>query len=396
MKNVIQKWNSISLVLRILCGLIIGIILGLVIPKVTVIALLGDLFVGALKAIAPLLVFFLVMSALAHMGEGQKTNMGFIVALYMLGNLFSALVAVVACKLFPVTLTLAEAAGEDMAPPSGVGEVLKNLLLNVVSNPVGSIVNANYIGILAWACIFGIALKVAAPSTKAMLDDIADAISTAVKWVISFAPFGIMGLIFNVISASGLSALLSYGRLILVLVGSMAFVALVMNPVIVFLCIKKNPFPLVFKCLARSFITAFFTRSSAANIPVNMELCKELELDENTYSVSIPLGATINMAGAAITISVMALSAANTVGITVDFGTALILCVLAALSAAGASGVAGGSLLLIPMACSLFGVPSEIAMQVVGVGFIVGVIQDSCETGLNSSTDVLFTAAADI
>ena len=343
MKNVIQKWNSISLVLRILCGLIIGIILGLVIPKVTVIALLGDLFVGALKAIAPLLVFFLVMSALAHMGEGQKTNMGFIVALYMLGNLFSALVAVVACKLFPVTLTLAEAAGEDMAPPSGVGEVLKNLLLNVVSNPVGSIVNANYIGILAWACIFGIALKVAAPSTKAMLDDIADAISTAVKWVISFAPFGIMGLIFNVISASGLSALLSYGRLILVLVGSMAFVALVMNPVIVFLCIKKNPFPLVFKCLARSFITAFFTRSSAANIPVNMELCKELELDENTYSVSIPLGATINMAGAAITISVMALSAANTVGITVDFGTALILCVLAALSAAGASGVAGGS-----------------------------------------------------
>ena len=380
MKNVIQKWNSISLVLRILCGLIIGIILGLVIPKVTVIALLGDLFVGALKAIAPLLVFFLVMSALAHMGEGQKTNMGFIVALYMLGNLFSALVAVVACKLFPVTLTLAEAAGEDMAPPSGVGEVLKNLLLNVVSNPVGSIVNANYIGILAWACIFGIALKVAAPSTKAMLDDIADAISTAVKWVISFAPFGIMGLIFNVISASGLSALLSYGRLILVLVGSMAFVALVMNPVIVFLCIKKNPFPLVFKCLARSFITAFFTRSSAANIPVNMELCKELELDENTYSVSIPLGATINMAGAAITISVMALSAANTVGITVDFGTALILCVLAALSAAGASGVAGGSMLLIPMACSLFGVPSEIAMQVVGVGFIVGVIQDSCVT----------------
>lgn len=396
MKNVFAKWNSISLVLRIICGLIIGIVLGMVIPQVTVIALLGDLFVGALKAIAPLLVFFLVMSALAHMGEGQKTNMGFIIGLYMLGNLFSALVAVFACKLFPVTLTLAEAAGEDMAPPSGVGEVLKNLLLNVVSNPVGSIVNANYIGILAWACIFGIALKVAAPSTKKFLDDVADAISTAVKWVISFAPFGIMGLIFNVISSSGLSALLSYGRLILVLVGSMAFVALVMNPIIVFLCIKRNPFPLVFKCLTRSFITAFFTRSSAANIPVNMELCEELELDENTYSVSIPLGATINMAGAAITISVMALSAAHTVGIEVDFGTALILCVLAALSAAGASGVAGGSLLLIPMACSLFGIPSEIAMQVVGVGFIVGVIQDSCETGLNSSTDVLFTAAADI
>lgn len=396
MKNLFTKWNSISLVLRILCGLIIGILLGLTIPKVTVIALLGDLFVGALKAIAPLLVFFLVMSALAHMGEGQKTNMGFIIGLYMVGNLFSALVSVVACRLFPVTLTLAEAAGGDMAPPSGVGEVLKNLLLNVVSNPIGSIVNANYIGILAWACIFGIALKSASAETKTMLDNIADSISTAVKWVISFAPFGIMGLIFNVISTSGLSALLSYGRLILVLVGSMAFVALVMNPIIVFLCIKKNPYPLVFKCLTRSFITAFFTRSSAANIPVNMELCKELDLDENTYSVSIPLGATINMAGAAITISVMALSAAYTMGIKVDFGTALILCVLAALSAAGASGVAGGSLLLIPMACSLFGIPSEIAMQVVGVGFIIGVIQDSCETGLNSSTDVLFTAAADM
>ena len=383
MKKVFEKWNSISLVLRILCGLIIGIILGLAIPKATVIIILGDLFVGALKAIAPLLVFFLVMSALAHMGEGQKTNMGFIVMLYMLGNLFSALVSVIACKLFPVTLTLAEAAGGDMAPPSGVGEVLKNLLLNVVSNPVGSIVNANYIGILAWACIFGIALKGASASTKKMLDDFSDAISTGVKWVISFAPFGIMGLIFNVISTSGLEALLSYGRLILVLVGSMACVAFIMNP-------------LVFKCLAKSFITAFFTRSSAANIPVNMELCEELGLDEEQYSISIPLGATINMAGAAITISVMALSAAYTVGIDVDFGTALVLCVLAALSAAGASGVAGGSLLLIPMACGLFGIPSEIAMQVVGVGFIIGVIQDSCETGLNSSTDVLFTAAAEL
>lgn len=395
MKNLFAKWNSISLILRIICGLIIGIILGLVIPQVTVIAIFGDLFVGALKAIAPLLVFFLVMSSLAHMGEGQKTNMGFIVMLYMLGNFFSALVSVVACRLFPVTLTLAEAAGEDMAPPSGVGEVLKNLLMNVVSNPVGSIVNANYIGILAWACIFGIALKGASETTKKGFDDFSDAISTAVKWVISFAPFGIMGLIFNVISTSGLSALLSYGRLILVLVGSMAFVALIMNPLIVFLCIRKNPYPLVFKCLSRSFITAFFTRSSAANIPVNMELCEDLGLDEEQYSISIPLGATINMAGAAITISVMALSAANTVGIEVSFGTALVMCVLAALSAAGASGVAGGSLLLIPMTCSLFGIPQDVAMQVVGVGFIIGVIQDSCETGLNSSTDVLFTAAAE-
>ena len=336
------------------------------------------------------------MSALAHMGEGQKTNMGFIVMLYMLGNLFSALVSVIACRLFPITLTLAEAAGGDMAPPSGVGEVLKNLLLNVVANPVGSIVDGNYIGILAWACIFGIALKGASSATKKMLDDFSEAISTGVKWVISFAPFGIMGLIFNVISTSGLKALLSYGRLILVLVGSMAFVALVMNPIIVFLCTRKNPYPLVFKCLAKSFITAFFTRSSAANIPVNMELCEEMGLDEEQYSISIPLGATINMAGAAITISVMALSAAHTMGISVDFGTALVLCALAALSAAGASGVAGGSLLLIPMACGLFGIPSEIAMQVVGVGFIIGVIQDSCETGLNSSTDVLFTAAAEL
>ena len=396
MKKAFEKWNSISLVLRILCGLIIGIILGLTIPKATAIILFGDLFVGALKAIAPLLVFFLVMSALAHMGEGQKTNMGFIVMLYMLGNLFSALVSVIACRLFPITLTLAEAAGGDMAPPSGVGEVLKNLLLNVVANPVGSIVNGNYIGILAWACIFGIALKGSSSATKKILDDFSEAISTGVKWVISFAPFGIMGLIFNVISTSGLKALLSYGRLILVLVGSMAFVALVMNPIIVFLCTRKNPYPLVFKCLAKSFITAFFTRSSAANIPVNMELCEEMGLDEEQYSISIPLGATINMAGAAITISVMALSAAHTMGISVDFGTALVLCVLAALSAAGASGVAGGSLLLIPMACGLFGIPSEIALHFVGVGFIIGVIQDSCENGLNSSTDVLFTAAAEL
>ena len=395
MKKLFETWCGISLVKRIVAGLIIGAVLGLALPQFSAIAILGSVFVGALKAVAPLLVFFLVMSSLAHMGQGQKTNMGFIVMLYMLGNVMSALVSVIACKLFPVTLTLAKAAGEDMAPPSGVGEVLKNLLMNVVSNPVGSIVDANYIGILAWACIFGVALKCASDSTKLLLDDFSSAISTAVKWVISFAPFGIMGLIFNVISTSGLSALLSYGRLILVLVGSMAFVALVMNPIIVFLCIRKNPYPLVFKCLTKSFITAFFTRSSAANIPVNMELCKELGLDEEQYSISIPLGATINMAGAAITISVMALSAANTLDISVDFGTALILCVLSALSAAGASGVAGGSLLLIPMACSLFGIPSEVAMQVVGVGFIIGVIQDSCETGLNSSTDVLFTAAAE-
>ena len=394
MKNLLTKWNSISLVKRIIVGLILGIILGLVVPQFTVIGLLGDLFVGALKAVAPLLVFFLVMASLANAGGGAS-NMGFIVMLYMVGNLASALVAVAASKLFPVTLILTESTTE-IAPPSGVGEVLKNLLLSVVSNPVGSIVNANYIGILAWACIFGIALKKAAPATKSMLDDIANAITVAVQWVIACAPFGIMGLIFNTLATSGLAGLMSYGKLIGVLVGAMLVVMFVTNPIIVFLCTRQNPFPLVFKCLKGSFITAFFTRSSAANIPVNMKLAEEMGLDEDTYSVSIPLGATINMAGAAVTITVMALAAANTTGISVDFGTAFILSVLAAVSAAGASGVAGGSLLLIPMACGLFGVPGDIAMQVVGVGFIVGVIQDSMETGINSSTDVLFTAAADI
>lgn len=397
MKNAIKKWNDISLVKRIICGLIVGIILGLVIPQATAISILGQLFVGALKGVAPLLVFFLVMSALCHMGAGQKTNMKFIVCLYILGNLISAFTAVIACKLFPVTLTLSEdTATTDITPPSGITEVLTNLLMNLVKNPVDSIVNANYIGILFWAIILGIALKHANEGTKNALENISDAIATAVKWIISCAPFGIMGLIFSTISEQGLSVLLSYGRLILVLVGCMFFVALVVNPIVVFLFTRKNPYPLVFTCLKDSAITAFFTRSSAANIPVNMELCKKLGLDEDTYSISIPLGATVNMAGAAITISVMALSTAYTLGIHVDFITAIILCVLAALSAAGASGVAGGSLLLIPMACSLFGVPNDIAMQAVGVGFIVGVIQDSCETALNSSTDVLYTAVADM
>ena len=395
MKNIITKWNSISLVKRIICGLIIGLILGLVVPQATPIAMLGQLFVGALKAIAPILVFFLVMSALCNQGKGQKTNMKTVIVLYLLGTFLAGCVAVAASYLFPITLTLTDSV-EDMTAPGGIGEVLSNLLLNIVANPVGSIVEANYIGILAWAVIFGLALKKASDGTKKALENISDAVSQAVRWVINCAPFGIMGLIFNTISEQGLSVLLGYGRLILVIVGSVFFVALVVNPIIVFICYRKNPYPLVLKCLKDSGITAFFTRSSAANIPVNMELCEELGLDEEQYSISIPLGATINMAGAAITISVMALSAAYTVGIDVDFGTALVLCVLAALSAAGASGVAGGSLLLIPMACGLFGIPSEIAMQVVGVGFIIGVIQDSCETGLNSSTDVLFTAAAEL
>ena len=380
MKNLIQKWNSINLIKRIICGLIVGIILGLAIPQASVISILGDLFVGALRGIAPLLVFFLVMSSLCHMGKGQKTNMKFVVVLYLLGNVLSALAAVISSRLFPIMLTFSENTNtSDITPPSGVAEVLKNLLMNIVSNPVDALVNANYIGILAWAIIFG---------------NISEATSTAVRWIINLAPFGIMGLIFTTISEQGLGVLLSYGRLICVLVGTMLFVALVLNPIVTFICTRQNPYPLVLRCLKDSGLTAFFTRSSAANIPVNMELCKDLGLDEDTYSISIPLGATINMGGAAITISIMALAAAHTLGISVDFPTALILCILAAASAAGASGVAGGSLLLIPMACSLFGIPNDVAMQVVGVGFIVGVIQDSCETALNSSTDVLYTACA--
>lgn len=397
MKNLISKWNSISLVKRIICGLIVGIILGVTVPQATVFIIIGQLFVGALKGIAPLLVFFVIISALSHMGKGQKTNLRFIVILYMAGNLISALTSVIAVKLFPVTLTLTEdAAATEITPPSGITEVMTNLLMNLVKNPIDSMINANYIGILFWAILFGLALKHASDGMKVALENLSDAVAQVVKWVINCAPFGIMGIIFTTVSDQGLGVLLSYGRLIAVLVGSMLFVALVINPIVAFIFIRKNPYPLVLRTLKDSGITAFFTRSSAANIPVNMELCESLGLDEDTYSISIPLGATINMAGAAITISVMALCTAHTLGIEVDFLTSLIMCVLAALSAAGASGVAGGSLLLIPMACSLFGIPNDIAMQAVGVGFIVGVIQDSCETALNSSSDVLYTAIADL
>lgn len=395
MKDLLKKWNNISLVKRIIVGLIIGIGLALVVPQATPIALLGSLFVGALKGVAPILVFFLVMSAISQHKEGKKTNMKSIIGLYLLGTFLAAIVAVMASFLFPVKLELAAAAAGDLTPPEGVGEVLKTLLMNVVKNPVESLATANYIGILAWALVFGLALKSANESTKNIIVSISDAVSQVVRWVISFAPFGIMGLVFDTIATSGIESLLSYGQLIVLLVGSMAFVALVVNPIITFMAIRKNPYPLVFKCLKESGLTAFFTRSSAANIPVNMGLCKELGLNKDTYSVSIPLGATINMGGAAITISILTLAAAHTLGVEVDIPTAIILSVLSAVSACGASGVAGGSLLLVPLACSLFGISSEIAMQVVGVGFIVGVIQDSCETALNSSTDVLFTAVAE-
>ena len=395
MKELVSKWNKISLVKRILVGLIIGIILALLAPKAaSPVIILGSLFVGALKAVAPILVFFLVMTAISQHKSGKQTNMKSIILLYLLGTFLAGLTAVIASFIFPIKLTLG-AGISDITPPGGVVEVLKNLLLNVVDNPVKALFNANYIGILSWAIIFGLALKNASESTKTMISNVADALSQAVRWIINLAPFGIMGLVFDSIATQGLGTLLGYGQLIALLVGCMAFIAFVVNPIIAFWGMRKNPYPLVFKCLKDSGITAFFTRSSAANIPVNMKLCEELELDKDTYSVSIPLGATINMAGAAITISILTLAAVHTLGIEVDMGTALLLSLVSAISACGASGVAGGSLLLIPLACSLFGIPNDVAMQVVGVGFIVGVIQDSCETAINSSTDVLFTAVAD-
>ena len=395
MKGILEKWNSISLVKRILVGMIIGIILGTFAKEAQIIGLLGELFVGALKAVAPVLVFFLVIGALAQHKDGKKNNMGSVIALYLIGTFCSALVAVVASFIFPVTINLGSVAEVDTAIPGGIGEVLKTLLLNIVSNPVGAIVDANYVGILAWAVVFGLALRKSSDRTKEFLADISDAVTQAVKWVISFAPFGILGLVFTAISTNGIGIFKDYGSLLALLLGCMAVVAFVVNPIIVYLNIRKNPYPLVFKCLKESGITAFFTRSSAANIPVNMELCESLGLNEDNYSVSIPLGATINMGGAAVTITVLSLAAVHTLGITVDIPTAIVLSVLAAVSACGASGVAGGSLLLIPLACSLFGIANEVAMQMVGVGFIIGVIQDSCETGLNSSTDALFTAAAE-
>lgn len=395
MKDLMKKWNGLSLVKRIFVGLIIGIILAVTVPtQASGIVIFGALFVGALKGIAPILVFFLVMSAISQHKHGQETNMKSIIGLYLLGTFLAGLIAVIVSFMFPVTLTLG-AGVDSITPPGGVVEVLKTLLMNVVDNPVKALFNANYIGILAWAIVLGLAIRNVPDTTKTMVGNFADALAQMVRWVINFAPLGIMGLVFDSIATSGIESLLSYGNLLVVLIGCMLFVALVVNPIIAYIYIRQNPYPLVFKCLRESGITAFFTRSSAANIPVNMTLCENLGLDEDTYSVSIPLGATINMAGAAVTISVLTLAAVHTLGIEVDMATALILSVLSAVSACGASGVAGGSLLLIPLACSLFGIPNDVAMQVVGVGFVVGVLQDSFETALNSSTDVLFTAIAE-
>lgn len=395
MKNLVSRWNQINLVNRIIIGIIIGGILALTVPEqASGISILGTLFVSALKAVAPVLVLFLVINAIAGQKSGTQTNMKSILGLYAIGTFLAGFVAVVASYIFPVTLTLKEAA-QDVAPPSGVGEVIEKLVFNIVTNPVTAIMDANYIGILAWAVVVGIALKQASAATKNVLENISDAITKVVQWVINLAPFGILGLVFDAIATNGLSALSEYGRLLLVLVGSMFFIALIVNPLLVFIYTRKNPYPLVLTCLKDSGITAFFTRSSAANIPVNIKLCEKLGLNKDTYSVSIPLGATINMAGAAVTISVLTLAAVHTLGIEVDFATAVILMVVSAVSAAGASGIAGGSLLLIPVACSLFGISDDIAMQVVAIGFIIGVVQDSCETALNSSSDVVFTAAAE-
>lgn len=396
MYSIISRWNQISLVKRIVIGLIVGILLALFIPDIAApVVILGALFVGALKSIAPILVFFLVMSAICQHKAGQKTNMKTIIILYITGTFIAALVAVLASFLFPTTLTLG-AGVEEITPPTGVTEVIKSLLFNIVDNPIKALFNANYIGILVWAVLLGIALRKASESTKDMVSNFSEALSKVVKWVINLAPFGILGLVFESIATGGIQALISYSKLLVVLIGSMLFLALIVNPIITFICIRKNPYPLIFKCLKDSGITAFFTRSSAANIPVNMNLCEKLGLDKDTYSISIPLGATINMSGAAITITILSLAAANTLGIQVDIGTAFILCIISTISACGASGVAGGSLLLIPLACSLFGIPNDISMKVVGVGFVIGVLQDSFETALNSSTDVVFTAAAEL
>lgn len=393
MKALYERWTAISLPKRILSGMILGAVLGMMIPQAVGLSILGNLFVNALKGIAPLLVFFLVISSLCQAKQSHGGIIRTVICLYLFNTLLGAVIAVVASKLFPITLTLAQAA-EETSAPQGIAEVLQTLLLNVVKNPITSIAEANYIGILAWAVLFGVAMRGASERTKEIMDNFAAALSKVVTWIINFAPFGILGLVFDTVSTNGLQVFTEYGRLLAVLVGSMLFIYFVTNPILVYWCIHQNPFPLIFKCLKRSAVTAFFTRSSAANIPINMEVCEEMGLDKNTYSVTIPLGATINMNGAAVTITVMTLAAANTLGIPVDIPTAIILSVLSALSACGASGVAGGSLLLIPLACSLFGISSDVAMQVIGVGFIIGVVQDSVETALNSSCDLLLSAAA--
>ena len=382
MKAIGKIWNGTSLIVKILIGLVLGTLFGLLTPQATFLTILGDLFVGALKGIAPLLVFVLVISSLANASGGIGKRFTTVIALYLASTLIAAVLAVVASFLFPISIELATGSISS-TPPGGLLEIFQSILANIVQNPITAIGTANYVGVLAWAVMLGLAFKTfASPNLKLSLQNISDAVSQVVRWIIGLAPFGILGLVYT-------------AGLLLLLVGTMVFVTLVSNPLIVGLILRRNPYPLVFKCLRESGLTAFFTRSSAANIPVNMSLCERLGLDKDFYSVSIPLGATINMDGAAVVITIMTLAAAHTLGVSVSFVSAIVLSILATLGACGTSGVAGGSLLLIPMACSMFGINNDIAMQVVAVGFIISVIQDSCETAINSSGDVLFTATAE-
>lgn len=393
--RIILTWKKTNLIKRISLGILCGALLAVLFPQASAIGLLGEIFVGGLKAIAPLLVFALVANALSQQKKGEKSNMKKVILLYLLGTFAAALVSVLVSFVFPLEIDLADAK-QSLSPPDGIGQVLSNLLLKLVDNPLNALISANYIGVLSWDVVFGIAMREASHHSKDLLRTSAEVTSKIVEWIINLAPFGILGLVYTTISGKGFQALQSYGLLLLVLIATMLIVALIINPLIVFIMLRKNPYPLVWRCLRVSGVTAFFTRSSAANIPVNMKLCRDLNLNPETYSVSIPLGATINMAGAAITINTLTLAAVHTLGIQVDFATAFVLSIVAAISACGASGVAGGSLLLIPVACSLFGISNDLAMQVVSVGFVIGVIQDSCETALNSSTDVLFTAVAEM
>lgn len=393
-QSFLQKLGATSLVKQIIVAIVLGGLIGFYLPEFGLaLKMLGALFVNALKAVAPILVLLLVASSIANQKANSDAKLKPIVGLYLLGTLSAALVSVAISFLFPVSLSL-DLAGATANPPQGLAQVLTTLAFKIVDNPINAIATGNFIGILAWGLGLGFALKKGNETTKNMVSDLANAVSSIVKIVIRFAPLGILGLVAHTVADTGFTTLSEFSHLVILLLSAMLIIALVVNPAIVFFIIRKNPYPLVFTCLKSSGITAFFTRSSAANIPVNMELCKKLDLHEDTYSVSIPLGATINMAGAAITITVLTLATANTLGISVDFATAMLLSVIAAVSACGASGVAGGSLLLIPLACGLFGINNDIAMQVVAIGFIIGVIQDSAETALNSSTDVVFTAAA--
>ena len=397
LQSILQAWQKSNLMLRILIGIIIGAVLALTIPGHSVIAILGDLFVGALKAMAPVLVAVLVIASVAAAGKKLGSRFRLVITLYMLTTLIAAVVAVVGSSLFPIHIALTNVQGATGAAPSALADVFRNIAREIMSNPITAIANANYLSILFWAVIIGLALKaVASPQTITSLQYWADAVSKVVGWIIQCAPFGILGLVYTSVSESGLEIFTTYGQLLLLLIGCMLTVSLIINPLIVGCMLRRNPYPLVWQCLKESAVSAFFTRSSAANIPVNMALCKRMGIDEDFYSVSIPLGSIINMDGAAITITVMTLATCNTLGIDVPLASALLLSIVATLAACGTSGVAGGSLLLIPMACSLFGIGNDIAMQVVAVGFIIGVVQDSVETALNSSGDALFTIAADM